>query len=72
MKKLSDHHKCEIKARLAVFPYSGFSTTMTANLKYVGSFVGRDFKTFAQLAPFIIFPYLDQLSMQTWLLLTKV
>ena len=40
--------------------------------RYVGSLVGRDFKTFAQLALPILQPYLNGSEFKAWFSLTKV
>ena len=39
---------------------------------YVGSLVGRDFKMVAQVAPFILAPYMDVNEKDVWLSLSKV
>ena len=39
---------------------------------YVGSLVGRDFKAFAQLALFVIGPYVNEFEVKAWLFLSKV
>ena len=39
---------------------------------YVGSLVGRDFKIVAQVAPFILAPYMDVNEKDVWLSLSKV
>ena len=40
--------------------------------KHCGSFVGRDFKAWAQIAPFIICPHLTDDELFVWLSLSKV
>ena len=70
--KLGAGNKREIEAIIATFPYSGFSHKMTATLHYVGSFVGRDFKIFAQMVPSVIRGYLSESEKVTWLYLSKV
>ena len=42
------------------------------SFRYVGSLVGRDFKAFAQLALFVIGPYLNEFEVKAWLFLSKV
>ena len=72
MNALSHRQKAEIMARIKSFSYSGFRAKMTANLRYVGSFVGRDFKIFAQMAVFVLSPFLSDVERNTWLSLSKV
>ena len=40
--------------------------------KYYRSFVGRDFKAFAQIALFVLSPYLTASETEVWLALSKV
>ena len=73
MQERNQHEKKEILARMAAFPYSGFSVRVTGNIcYYYQSFVGRDFKAWIQMAVFIIASYLSPESMKCWLLLSQV
>lgn len=73
MHECSPTEKKEILARMASFPYSGFSVRVTGNIcYYYKSFVGRDFKAWMQMALFIIAPYLSPEGKKCWLLLSKV
>ena len=73
MRECSTQEKKEILARMAAFPYSGFSNRVTGNIcYYYQSFVGRDFKAWMQMAPFIICTYLSPTGKKCWLLLSKV
>ena len=73
MGERSTQEKKEILARMAAFPYCGFSTRVTGNIcYYYKSFVGRDFKAWIQMAPFITSPYLSQTGKKCCLLLAKV
>lgn len=70
---LSTKEKQEIMARIKAFSYSGFRVKLAGNLvRYYQSFVGRDFKAWAQMAPFIIGPYLREGQKEVWLALSKV
>ena len=72
MTELSPKNK-EVLARMAAFSYSGFKTKVYGNITtYCKSFVGRDFKAWAQMALFIITPYLSEEETTVWLNLTKV
>jgi hypothetical protein len=73
MENLTSTQKVEISARLNAFPFSGFKYKLKANIcRYVGSLVGRDFKAFAQLALYILGPYLNESEMLAWLFLSKI
>ena len=48
---------------ISAFNYSGFSGRLTSNITHFSnSFVGRDFKVLAQIAPFISKPYLSKVN----------
>lgn len=67
MDKRNATEKKEILARISSFPYSGFSCRLTANICYhFRSFIGRDFKTFIQMALFIIPSYLSESELKCW------
>ena len=71
--KFSKAQKQEILARIRAFNFSGFRVKLLGNvIQHHKSFVGRDYKAWAQMAPFIIFPYLDQQDKSLWLALSKV
>lgn len=88
MSKLNSAQKDEVMARIQSFTFSGFRHKLTGNVcryvffwmyikyvcsfRYVGSLVGRDFKAFAQLALFVIGPYLNEFEVKAWLFLSKV
>ena len=70
---LSHSQKEEILARIQAFGSSGFKVKLIGNvIKYHKSFVGRDYKAWAQMAVFIIFPYLTEGDKKVWLALSKV
>ena len=55
----TERMKDEILARVNAFPHSGLSAKMNGNVcHYFKSFVGRDFKRWAQMPVFILSPYL--------------
>lgn len=73
MDQLSTAKKKEILARISAFSYCGFNTHITGNIAYhYQSFVGRDFKSWLQMAIFIITPFVNQDEKTCWLLLAKV
>ena len=71
--KLSTRQKEEVLARIRAFHFSGFRVRLIGNvIRHHQSFVGRDYKAWAQMAPFIIFPYLTEEDTTVWLALSKV
>ena len=55
LSKLTVQHKQEVLARMATFNYSGFNGKVLGNVvHHHKSFVGRDYKAWAQMAPFVI------------------
>ena len=73
MASLNEWQKGEIRARIAAFLFSGFKVKLSSDIcRYVGSLVGRDFKAVAQMAPFVLTPYMDDNEKKVWLSLSKV
>ena len=73
MPTLSKVQKEEVLARVKAFSTSGFKVRMYGNVcHYYQSFVGRDFKAWAQMAVFILSPYLDDARKKVLLSLSKV
>ena len=73
MKRLSGEEKKQLLARLGSFNYSGMESRITGNICYHHkSFVGRDYKAVAQIAPFVLGPYLLSEEKAVWLALSKV
>ena len=73
MKQRSTSEKTEILAKISAFPYSGFTCRLNGNVcYYYKSFVGRDFKAWAQMALFIISDYLCETGVNCWHLFSKV
>ena len=71
--KLSSSQKEELLARIRAFSFSGFHVRLIGNVVgYHQSFVGRDYKAWAQMAPFVLFPYLAEEHRTLWLALSKV
>ena len=71
--KLSGDQKDEILARIRAFSYSGFRVRLLGNvIRHHQSFVGRDYKAWAQMALFIMYPYLSNGDKAVWLSLSKV
>lgn len=70
---LSRGQKEEVLARVRAFNYSGFRVRLFGNvIHHHQSFVGRDYKAWAQMALFIIYPYLKNEDKTVWLALSKV
>ncbi|KAL5479434.1 hypothetical protein EMCRGX_G022955 [Ephydatia muelleri] len=64
--------KREILARVRAFNTSGFRVKMYGNVcQYYQSFLGRDFKAWAQMAIFILKPYLNEGQAAVWLSFSK-
>ena len=73
MADLTSKQEEEVRARIATFNTSGFKVKVCGDVtRYCGSFVGRDFKAWAQMAPFIITPYITEEETTVWLNLSKV
>lgn len=73
MAKLGAVQKCEIMAKIASVDYSGIEEWISRNVtQYSQSFVGRDFKAWAQMALFIMAPYLTAEELKLWLSLSQV
>lgn len=73
MSKLNYQKKEEIRARIRAFSYTGFKTRLSTDIcKYSGSLVGRDFKVLAQMALFVLMPYIEPAEKPIWLELSKV
>ena len=73
MNRVSPNDKREISARITCFPKSGLSTFLSGGItRYHGSCVGRDFKALAQMAPFVLWHYLEDREKTLWLHLSKV
>ena len=67
MAKLTQKERAELSARISAFPASGRIKKMFINIaKHYKSFVGRDFKAFAQLALFVLSPCLHQKKKFGW------
>ena len=70
---LNATQKQEILARMTAFNYSGFDGRVLGNVVHRHkSFVGRDYKAWAQMALFILGPYLSHAQQRVWLGLSKV
>jgi hypothetical protein len=73
MPTLSKEHKQQVLARVSAFNMSGFSVKMHGNVcRHYKSFVGRDYKAWAQMAIFILHPYLSSGQKKVLLSLSKV
>ena len=73
MPKMNARHKKEILARLRAFNTSGMRVKLYGNVgQYYQSFLGRDSKAWAQMAIFVMSPYLDEGQKAVLLCLSKV
>ncbi|KAL5488729.1 hypothetical protein EMCRGX_G017714 [Ephydatia muelleri] len=73
MARFSPQQCKEVLARIASFPFSGFALRLSRDIsKYNKLFVGRDFKTLAQLALFVFPPLVSPGETEVWLALSKV
>ena len=73
MPRLSKAQKKELLARIRAFNLSGFQDKVHGNVcNHFKSFVGRDFKAWAQMAIFILSPYLNSEECEVLLSCTKV
>ena len=73
MEKRSAAEKIQLLARIRAFSYSGFNVRITGNIAYhYRSFVGRDYKSFMQMAIFIVSSFIGDEERKCWLLLSKV
>ena len=73
MGRLTAKQKCEVKARIACVNYSSIEGHMSSDItRHSQSFLGRDFKVWAQMAPFILSPFLTPDELQLWLSLSEV
>ena len=72
MPKMNAQTKREILARVSAFSQSGFTSKMYGNVcQYYQSFVGRDYKGWAQKALFILSPYLNDGEKQVLLTFSR-
>ena len=73
MGRLSPREKKEISAKLIAFNYSGIGGKLSpAITKHYRSFVGRDYKVWAQVCLFILGDYLSDSEKAVWTTLSKV
>lgn len=73
MCRLSTAQKAEIEARISAFNFSGLDMKLGYNLcRHFKSYVGRDFKALAQVALFLLGPYMSAQEKSVWHLLSKV
>ena len=73
MASLNKQQKEEILAVLDTHDYSGITGRMSSNITtYSKSFVGRDFKVWAQIAPFVLKRILSDEMLKLWICLSHV
>ena len=73
MERLSSEQKNEVSANIDCFPRSGLNISISGSMtRYHQSCVGRDFKSLAQIAPFVLWRYLSVNEKKIWLYLSKV
>jgi hypothetical protein len=70
---LSSQQKEEVLARVRGFNYSGFNFRVLGNvIHHHKSFVGRDYKAWAQMALSVVYPYLSVSDKTVLITLSKV
>ena len=63
----------EIQSRLASFDFSGLEYKLSYNLcRHFKSFVGRDFKALAEIALYLLTPYMSSGEKNVWLSLSNM
>ena len=73
MGRLTSAEKEQIEAHLRSLDYSGMSYQLSYSIvHHFKSYVGRDYKTLAQLALHILTPYMTPNEKMVWLALSKV
>ena len=73
MEQLSPAQKLQISSRIDSFSFSGFSAKLSPKIcRHYKSYLGHDFKLFAQMALFIVWEHLNKVQKQVWLTLSKV
>ena len=73
MSKLTVQQKDEVSARVSSFPSSGLKYKVKVQyLPICWPLVGLDFKSIAQMAPFVLMPYVHEMEKPVWLALSKV
>lgn len=73
MESLPSDIKRHVQARIVAFPGTGLAFKPSpAIVNHHKSFHGKDFKQWAQMSLFILWPYLDVQSKRLWLALSKV
>lgn len=73
MSSLNTKKKKEVLARIDSIGSSGIVGKVYGNICYhYRSFVGRDFKAWAQIAPMVAGPYLSEEKRDAWKALSKV
>ena len=65
--------KAEIQARIRSLDFSGFEARLSYNVcRHFQLFIGRDFKALAQIALYLLTPYMTEQEKVVWLALSKV
>eukprot|EP00731_Ephydatia_muelleri_P038372 Em0736g2a len=71
--QLSQQQRAELSARISTFQTSGHIGKISTDVaKHYKSFVGRDFKALAQMALFVLSPYLSAAELEVWIAVSKV
>jgi hypothetical protein len=73
MKSLSPAAKKKIKAKVEVFDFSAFPAKIASSIiSMYGSYVGRDYKLWAQVAVFILMDIVTEEELEVWSNLSEV
>ena len=63
----------EIQTKIKAINFCGFEAKLSYNIcRHYQSFIGRDFKALAQIALFLLTPYMTEQEKVVWLALLKV
>ena len=73
MKSLSPADKRKIKAKIEVFDFSAFPVKIASSITSMyGSYVGCDYKLWAQVAVFILMDIIRDKELEVWSNLSEV
>ena len=73
MKSRSPDDKKKIKAKVEVFDFSVFPAKIASSITSMyGSYVGRDYKLWAQVAVFILMDIVTEEELEVWSNLSEV
>lgn len=73
-KKMTVTNKTILAARYKALSFDGFSyhSSVASVKKYTGSFVGKDYKCFIQLAPFLLHGLIPETDLLVWISIAEI